>query len=213
MSRLDDVLQALDRRRRPRAQPLGKLAATGRRSRRRLRAVPVLTTFAVATAVGAASSFFLAGPRSPQPRLSPEPVAMPASPVPAAEPAPAPSPLTAQANAAARGRDWEEARRLYERALALEPGNVDALNGLGVTLTRSGDRAKGLEALRRAVRLAPGHLEANRNLAVALDHEGQTREATEYYRAFLAASGDGHPERAAVHQRLNELASGRAPGP
>ena len=210
MSRLDDLLQTLDRRRRPRTHPLGKLAATARRRRGRLRALQILGTFAVAAVIGAAST--MTGPRPPQILPSSGPIAVPA-PSPSTESARGPSPLTVQANAAARNRDWEEARRLFERALALEPGNVDALNGLGVALTRTGERARGVEALRRAVRLAPGHPEANRNLAVALEHEGRGREAAEYYRAFLAASGEGHPEHAAVNQRLSELGSGRASAP
>jgi Tfp pilus assembly protein PilF len=70
-----------------------------------------------------------------------------------------------------------------------------------------------VETLRRAVQLAPGHADANRNLAVVLERQGQTREATEYYRAFLAASDERHPEHAAVHQRLSELGVGRAARP
>lgn len=59
----------------------------------------------------------------------------------------------------------EEARRLYEETLQLDPGYVDALNNLGVIFIGKKDYAAARRNLEKAVRLKPKYAEPFYNLA------------------------------------------------
>ena len=75
----------------------------------------------------------------------------------------------------------EEAKQAYERALAAEPGEYRALNGLGIIHLRRGDFAKARELLEKAVALKPSSGEARMNLAQALiefdEHDAALKHA------------------------------------
>ena len=58
---------------------------------------------------------------------------------------------------------WSEARFRFERAVALNPDNAEALNDLAVALEQQGDFAKAREAFDRALKLKPGNLYTQQN--------------------------------------------------
>ena len=58
---------------------------------------------------------------------------------------------------------WSEARFRFERAVALDPENAEALNDLGVALEQQGDFAKAREAFDKALKLKPGNLYIQQN--------------------------------------------------
>lgn len=58
---------------------------------------------------------------------------------------------------------WNEARFRFERAVALDPGNAQAHNDLGVALEQQGEFAKAREAFEKALKLAPGNLYIQQN--------------------------------------------------
>jgi Flp pilus assembly protein TadD len=84
--------------------------------------------------------------------------------------APAPRDLAATAeqelafgiDVARRGL-WSEARFRFERAVALDPDNAEALNDLGVALEQQGEFAKAREAFEKALKLKPGNLYIQQN--------------------------------------------------
>jgi tetratricopeptide (TPR) repeat protein len=211
MSRLDEILRALDRRR-PHAvflDTLPSLPHVGRARSAWIIAGVAGAAVALASAVGTVLATGAA--LAPRPHVAATTIA--GTPVPPVAPGtaePSASQLVAQAQGAAAGRDWSEASRLFERALAFDPTDLEAWNGLGVTRTRAGQRPAAIEAFREALRLAPDDPETHRNLAVVLEGQGQLREAIGHYNAFLAQSGEDHPGRAAVRRRLADLTATRA---
>ena len=58
---------------------------------------------------------------------------------------------------------WSEARFRFERAVALDPENAEALNDLGVALEQQGEFAKAREAFDKALKLKPGNLYIQQN--------------------------------------------------
>lgn len=82
------------------------------------------------------------------------------------------------------------AQTLYEKALASEPRNADALNLLGVLFAQKGDPAKAVELMTRAVGLDPGNFFAFGNLAGAQRALRQLDHAVVSYDRALALKPD-----------------------
>ncbi len=72
-------------------------------------------------------------------------------------------------------------RPIYERALELDPNNVDALSSLGGTHSDAEDLVVAENYLRRAVRLDPKFSAAQYNLALLLDKTRRHAEALQRY--------------------------------
>ena len=73
---------------------------------------------------------------------------------------------------------WDEARAHYERALAIDPYHVRAMNNLGVGLDRRGRSAEALQWFARAIAIDGDAAEFHVNLGSALIHTGRFAEAT-----------------------------------
>ena len=73
--------------------------------------------------------------------------------------------------------DYDEARRLLERAIAIEPTFRKAWLNLGLVHGSRGDDAAALEAFRSAVRVDPGSVQARNVLAEQLLARGLVDEA------------------------------------
>jgi len=110
--------------------------------------------------------------------------------------------LVFEARELARGRRHADARTLYDRALAAEPWNREALLGLGALALRSARYEEGLDLARRALQLDTYDPEANflaGNLYLAL---GGRADALDSF-GWAARSVS---YRAAARLRLAELA-------
>jgi predicted TPR repeat methyltransferase len=77
------------------------------------------------------------------------------------------------------------AEKLYRKALAIEPENVDAEHFFGVLLHERGNTEEGLRHLRSAVAQAPDYIDARNNLGNVLKESGRLEEAVEAYSAVL----------------------------
>jgi len=78
-----------------------------------------------------------------------------------------------------------EAAAAYERLLAREPRNADALHLSGVAACQMGDGAKGVELMRRAIALRPAAAEYHFNLGNALKDLGRYGDAATAYRQAI----------------------------
>ncbi|WP_420448734.1 DUF5107 domain-containing protein [Candidatus Palauibacter sp.] len=110
--------------------------------------------------------------------------------------------LVFEARELARGRRYAEARALYERALAAEPWNREALLGLAALALRSARYEDGLAHARRVLQLDTYDPEANflaGNLYLALGHRADALDSFGWASRSVAF-------RAAARVRLAELA-------
>jgi len=95
-----------------------------------------------------------------------------------------------------QGNDREAAKQ-FEDALNIEPGNVDALTGLGVAMYMQKDI--GIEAalaqFRDAAGRDPDHFAAQLNTAICLESLGRRNEALPYWRRAYELAPEHHKER------------------
>ncbi len=98
-----------------------------------------------------------------------------------------------------------EAQAAYRRAIAADPGHVDARVNLGRLCHEAGDLAAAEEHYRKALDHRPNDLTARFNLGVALEDGGRLSEARNAYRETVLADpdhADAHFNLAGVYERL-----------
>ncbi len=88
--------------------------------------------------------------------------------------------------AAHKNGDLVTARSAYGQVLALAPGDVDALNNLGVLLLALREFGQADQVLRRAVSLAPSNAGAWNNFGTLLRERGRSAEAIAAFQRALA---------------------------
>ena len=77
-----------------------------------------------------------------------------------------------------------------ERALRLDPDDVDANFNLAVAYESGGWKEQAAASYRRVLAVAPAHVGAHNNLAVLLAESGRMREAIPHFEAVLRARPD-----------------------
>jgi arylsulfatase A-like enzyme/Flp pilus assembly protein TadD len=78
----------------------------------------------------------------------------------------------------------DEAKRAFERAVALNRGSSQGENGLALIAMRSGDRAAAIAHWKRAVEIQPANFDALYDLGVQLARDGQRDDAQRYLTQF-----------------------------
>jgi len=78
--------------------------------------------------------------------------------------------------AAALGR-WDEAEKLFQNALSIDPLDADTRSELGYTLYRAGRFAEAEAECRRVLEIRPSYVDAHFSLALVLLARGQTQAA------------------------------------
>lgn len=84
----------------------------------------------------------------------------------------------------------DRARSLYEKALALDPAQIEAATNLGVILAQSGQPARAVKLWQAAFDRAPGRSSIGMNLARTFCELGQTEEAKRYVVRVLRFNPD-----------------------
>ena len=84
--------------------------------------------------------------------------------------------------------EYEDALKIYRRALAADPADPEALNSLGATFCKVGRYVEAEQVFRHALALAPDYVEANYNLGSVLRWKGNMEEAELRFRRALKAN-------------------------
>lgn len=104
-----------------------------------------------------------------------------------------------------RAGHLQEACRLYERILQVDPRCAEAMHLLGTLVGQQGDQGKALEWINKAIAREPGEALYHRNAAVTLVQLGRRAEAVSAYRRALELAPDLHPARIALGGLLTDL--------
>ena len=96
-----------------------------------------------------------------------------------------------KAHAASDARRYAEARDLYQRAIAIDPGNLAAQVDLGVARLALGDPDGARAAFGAALAGAAPHPAAAYNLARMAEEAGNAAEARKYYALYLKLAPEG----------------------
>ena len=148
---------------------------------------------------------------APEPEPEPAPIVdtttttmatVPVSALPSVAPPPKPIEVTTstkdllrQAVGALRDRNYSVARQRYHLVLETEPGNVEAMNGLGDAALMTGDLRSAKQYYARAVKADPSHFPARLSLADTQWDLGERSAAQKQY-ADIAAQFPGRgPDR------------------
>jgi len=81
---------------------------------------------------------------------------------------------------------FQEAKKLYEAVVSLDPGYVEALNNLGIICIHEGDFGAAKENLEKAVRLNPRHVESYYNMACLYAIKGEIEQGLEYLKKAIS---------------------------
>jgi Flp pilus assembly protein TadD len=98
--------------------------------------------------------------------------------------------LNMQGYMAQMSGDLGEARRLYEKALVLNPQSASVHNQLGSLAEAEGNFKEAEREFRLAVSLAPGEMERHGNLGLALLNQRKFEESLPEFEAALRAEGE-----------------------
>ena len=101
--------------------------------------------------------------------------------------------LSSLANLRRRQGNTEEAIRLFERAIAINPQLVSAHNNLALIFF-SDDPARAESHLRHAINIKPDHVDANYNMGLLL-HSRNRHQAKSYFERAARANADFVPAR------------------
>jgi len=115
-----------------------------------------------------------------------------------------------QAASASRAGDFARAETLYNAALANQPGNVEALAGLGDIARRKGDGARAAQLYDQVLAQNPSYLPAMIASADQKWANGNRAGALTLYHRIVDQVGTGSDYGARAQARINEAASAPA---
>jgi predicted Zn finger-like uncharacterized protein len=112
-----------------------------------------------------------------------------------------------QAASAVRSGDYARAETLYNAALASQPGNVEALSGLGDLARRRGDAARASQLYDQVLAQNPSYLPAMIASADQKWASGNRQGALLLYRRIIDQVGTGSEYGARAQARISEASS------
>ena len=108
-------------------------------------------------------------------------------------------------NAQMDAQRFADAVIAYQRALELDPRNVDVRVDMGTCYRGVGQPEKALEEYRKALKMKPDHLNANRNSGVVLAFDLNRRaEGVKMFEKYLALA-PGAPDAIQIRQEVENI--------
>ena len=120
--------------------------------------------------------------------------------------------LIAQGDRLSENGHAKEARKLYDRALALKPDGLEAIMGLGYCDLDGEKFSSAVDHFKRALAMSPSYGDAIIGLAEAYKLRGDRREALNWYRQYLVAQPTG-PKATMAKNNIRDLEPKVAPPP
>ena len=123
--------------------------------------------------------------------------------------------IIAQADRMSENGHAKEARKLYDRALALRPNGLEAIMGLGYCDLDGEKFSSAVDHFKRALAMSPSYGDAIIGLAEAYKLRGDRHEALNWYQQYLTAQPNG-PKAAMAKNNIRDLAprsAATAPAP
>lgn len=112
-------------------------------------------------------------------------------------------------NALMDTQQFGEAVEAYQKALAIDPKNVDVRVDMGTCMRGIGKPEAAVAEFRKAIKIAPRHLNAHRNLGVVLGFDLQDREgAIKELRTFLELAPNS-PDAGTIKNAIAQLQAGK----
>ncbi len=99
--------------------------------------------------------------------------------------------LVATADRAAENGHSDQARKMYDRALVMNPRGLEAVTGLGYCDLDQERFSSAVDRFRRALEIAPDHGEAVIGMAEAFKVRGDRVQALEFYKRYLRTQPGG----------------------
>tara|TARA_B100000446_G_scaffold141233_1_gene133796 strand:+ start:171 stop:503 length:333 start_codon:yes stop_codon:yes gene_type:complete len=98
-------------------------------------------------------------------------------------------------------KDFPGAIRNYQKAISIDPKNLEALNNLAVAYKRIDQLEKAKSILNQALKINLAHAGTHYNLAVLYEKEGNLKSAIHFYQRFTDLGSTSHPALAAKVQK------------
>ena len=103
---------------------------------------------------------------------------------------------------------YEEALEVFQKALAINPNNIESHINLGILFKKKGQWENAIESYQKALAINPLHSETHYNMALLYEQLENWELAISHYQQFIQLSSRSHPELVLrVQRRLNALKS------
>jgi len=121
--------------------------------------------------------------------------------------------IIAQADRLSENGHAKEARKLYDKALALKPNGLEAIMGLGYCDLDGEKFSSAVDHFKRALAMSPSYGDAIIGLAEAYKLRGDRHEALNWYKQYLTSQPNG-PKATMAKNNIRDLEpKGTAPAP
>ncbi len=112
-------------------------------------------------------------------------------------------------NALMDSRQFPAAIDAYQKALALDPDNVNVRVDMGTCYRGAGKPEKAIEEYRKAIKIDPRHLNAHRNSGVVLAFDlKKPQDAAKAFEKYLELAPNAS-DAADIRQTISDLRSGK----
>ena len=93
-------------------------------------------------------------------------------------------------------KEFSSAIQNYQKAIKIDPQNLEALNNLAVVFKKLGQLEKAKAILNQALKFGANHAGTHYNIAVLYEEIGNNKSAIHFYQEFVKLGSTSHPSLA-----------------